>query len=156
MSFQYQTSYTLNKSYYQECYEQSAVRATGVKAYARAIFLLILGFLASSVGQQGHLAMFIIVLGVVEAAATYWQQTWWVWRQLISKEANGKVELVIDEAGVSTSSFHHKLAINWDDLVKVESTEKGFILHPSQGRIYLSNSALDESAMQFLEGKCTQ
>lgn len=155
MSFKYQTSYTLNKAYYHECFEQSAVRTTGIKAYARAIFLLALGFLASSIGQQGHLAMFIIVLGVVEAAATYWQQTWWVWRQLLSKEANGEVELIIDETGVATSSLHHKLAINWQDLMQIEKTEKGFILHPTKGRIYLSDQCLDESALVYLKGKCS-
>lgn len=151
LSFSFETTFVLDKAFYQECYDQSANKLTGLKAYIKAIFLLILGFATSAFGQLGHLSMFIIVLSIVEAMSIYWQQTWWVWRQLISKESNSQVTLNIDEQGIKTKTTYHQLELNWSIIHKIELTEKGGIFHYDKGRYYLSFSYLSESAIDYVK-----
>ena len=151
MSFTFETTFGLDKAFYQECYDQSANKLTGFKAYNKAVFLAALGFATSAFGQLGHLSMFIIVLSIVEAMSIYWQQPWWVWRQLISKESNSQVTLNIDEQGIKTQTPYHQLELNWSIIHKVELTEKGCIFHYDKGRYYLSFSQLSESAIEYVK-----
>lgn len=153
LSFSFETTFHLNKAFYHECFEQSANKTTGLKAYYKAIALMVLGFAASALGQLGHISMFIIVLSIVEALSVYWQQTWWVWRQLLSKESNSKVTLIINENGLSTQTPHHQLSIDWSIIDRISLTEKGCIFHYPEGRYYLSFSHLSEPAIEFIKSK---
>lgn len=151
MSFSFETAFQLNKAFYQECFEQSANKTTGLKAYFKALVLLTLGFASSAIGKLGHLSMFIIVLSIVEAMSVYWQQTWWVWRQLIAKESNSEVTLIIDDEGIKTKTPYHQLTLNWPIINKISLTEKGCILHYDKGRYYLSFSHLSDDAITFVK-----
>ncbi|GAB2991105.1 YcxB family protein [Psychrosphaera aestuarii] len=153
MSFTFETTFKLDKAFYHECFEQSANKPTGLKAYKKALAILILGCIALLLGQLWHVAIFIIVLSVIEAMSVYWQQTWWVWRQMLSKESNSDVTLKIDEAGVSTQTLYHEVTIEWDDIKSITRTEKGVILTYTKGRYYLSFAHLSEAAKAFIEAK---
>lgn len=151
MSFSFETTFQLNKAFYHECFEQSANKTAGIKAYTKALVLLILGFATSAIGQLGHLSMFIIVLSIVEAMSVYWQQTWWVWRQLIAKESNSEVSLTIDDEGIKTNTPYHQLTLTWSIIHQITLTEKGCIFHYDKGRYYLSFSHLNDEAVNFVK-----
>ena len=151
MSFSFETTFQLNKAFYHECFEQSANKTAGIKAYTKALVLLILGFATSAIGQLGHLSMFIIVLSIVEAMSVYWQQTWWVWRQLIAKESNSEVSLTIDDEGIKTNTPYHQLTLTWSIIHQITLTEKGCIFHYDKGRYYLSFSHLNVEAVNFVK-----
>jgi len=151
LSFLFETTFALDKAFYHECYDQSANKTTGFKAYIKALILLILGFATSAIGELGHLSMFIIILAIVEAMGVYWQQTWWVWRQMIAKESNSEVTLTIDEQGIKTKTPYHELELNWSVIHNIVLTEKGCILYYDKGRYYLSFYHLSEPAIAFVK-----
>ncbi len=151
LSFLFETTFLLDKAFYHECYEQSANKSTGVKAYSKAMIIFALAFAASTLGEFAHLSMFIFTLSIVEAMSVYWQQTWWVWRQMISKESNSEVTLTIDEQGIKTKTQYHELELNWSIIHDIKLTEKGFILCYDKGRYYLSFGHLSEPAVAFVK-----
>ena len=154
MTFSYSAEFVLDKAHFQECYQQTAVIKSGLKAYQKSLFLFVLGMLSASIAQQYQaLALFIIVLSVVDALSVKFAQTWWVWRQLLSKAANTKVQLVIDDKGIATSSLYQKLELSWQAIFKIEKTEKGIVIHHQDGRSYLSNTSLSQEVIAYLTNK---
>jgi hypothetical protein len=153
--FTYSTSFTLNKAYFTECFEQTVTAKTGFQAYIKALVLFSLGIVVSALTDQyAHLSFFIVVLSVIEACSVYFQKTWWVWRQLLSRAANNEVKLVLDEQAITTSSSSHQLSINWQNVSEIITTEKGYIICHQQNnklhRTYLSRAVLSEQADQYI------
>ena len=155
MPFHHQ--FILDRQYYTEVYEQTAKKPEGWSAYRKAIVLLALGLLASSFATTAkfiHLSYFVIGLAVVEALAVRFSQTWWLWRQLISKAANNPVELTLDEQGITITSAYLNQQLNWADISGVLENEKGFILEQAESRHYLSKKGLALDAIAFVTEKC--
>ena len=151
MTFSYNSEFVLDKPHFHECYQQTAVVKSGISAYKKPIFLFVLGMLAASVAQQYQsLAMFIIVLSVVDALSVRFAEAWWVWRQMLSKVSNSTVQLVIDDKGIATSSLYQKLELTWSAIEKIEKTSQGVIITHKHGRSYLSDSCLSDEATQYL------
>ena len=150
MNFSFSTTYKLDKAYFIECYEQTAKPKKGLAAYSKACFLLFLGMLVSTLGQQGHIALFIVVLAIVEALSVFFAKTWWVWRQQLSRVANSEVKLTVDQSGISSQSDYQKIDILWPTVSQVITTEKGLIIVHNQYRTYLSGQILSDEAYQFI------
>ena len=160
MAFHYQTSFTLDKAHYIECFQASAKPLRGIQPYYKALALFIAGLIVSSISQgneQGHLAIFIIMLGVVEALSVRFRQTWWLWRQLISKAANSEVELTITEQNLEINGRYQKLTLAWQTLSEMVETEQGFVLtfniNQQLGKHYLTKSCLSEQAIAFVAAR---
>ena len=152
MTFSYRSEFTLDKPHFKECYQQTAVTKKGFSAYKKSLFLFILGMLAASIAQDYRsLALFIIVLSAVDALSVYFAETWWVWRQMLSKASNSKVTLVLDQKGIATSSQYHKLELAWTSISHVEKTNKGFLAFHANGKSYLSDSCLSDEAITFIK-----
>ena len=142
----------LNKAHFIECYEQTANVEKGLVAYKKAIVLILLSIVAAYLAEQyPTVSLFIFGLGVVEALSVYFAKTWWVWRQLLSKAANNKVDITIDEKGIATQSIHHKLELSWAEITDIIETSCGIILQHSKGRNYLSFTCISPQAHQFIK-----
>lgn len=156
MAFSYSTVFTLDKAYFIECYEQTALKPKGVAAYKKAIFLLILGVVSWFIAPQYQvLAYFMMALSGIEVCSVIFAKTWWLWRQLLSKAANEQAELTIDEEGVKTHCAHINSTLLWRDINNIESTSAGFILHHDHGRNYLSAKQLNDNVIAFINQQPT-
>lgn len=152
MTFSYRSEFILDKNHFKECYQQTATAKKGLSAYKKSFMLFVLGMVAASIAQEYRtLALFIIVLSVVDALSVYFEETWWVWRQLLSRAANNKVNLTIDEKGIATSSDFHKFELSWSAITQVKKTSKGFLAIHASGKSYLSDSCLSEEAIEYIQ-----
>lgn len=155
--FHYSTTFILDRGYYTECFEQSVTHQQSLRRYIKAIFFVVFGGgLVLFSEANPYAAWFVFALGVLEALALRYQKAWWVTRQMLSREAKSKVELVIDDTQIRTTSFYHKTAVNWDDMSSMIATDKGFLLIHCLGKNYVSNQFLSDQAKQYLSAKLSQ
>jgi hypothetical protein len=156
-NFSYTTTFVLDRGYYTECFEQSVVHQQSFRRYSKAIFFVVFGGgLVLFTEANPYAAWFVFALGVLEALALRYQKAWWVTRQMFSREAKSKVELVIDDTQIRTTSFYHKTAINWDDMSSMIATDKGWLLIHCKGKNYVSNQFLSDQAKQYLSEKLSE
>ncbi len=149
-SFNQSVTFKLDKAHYQECFEQSA-SPVQTKDYRKAAILGAIGVgLFFVEAEHYYIPFFIFCLAVVELLSVKYRQTWWVWRQLLSKAAMGSVKLTIDEKGITTESKHVNTHLDWNDIKAIEETEKGLLLRHQGGVNYLSNSHLGEEIVEFI------
>ena len=144
----FESQYTLDKAFYRECFEQSASTPPVLKAYSKAFALLLLSiFLFNSekfqINSPVITAWFALAWSILEACSEYFKAPWWVARQMISKESNSKVSLMIDEKGFHTSSSVMNFNILWTDILKIEETQKGYLISHQKGKTYLRKSDLN-------------
>ncbi|MDP2562502.1 YcxB family protein [Psychrobium sp. 1_MG-2023] len=155
-SFSYSTSFVLDKAHFLECFEESVI-SQGAKDYIKAAIIGFVGLLLLFVvGTNHYAAFFVVVLSAVEALSVYYKKTWWLWRQMLSKAYNHTVEVIVDEQGVTTKSFHVNSQLDWQDVKKISTTSRGVLLHHAGGRNYLSNNYLSDDALKFIETKAKE
>ncbi|GIU21299.1 YcxB family protein [Shewanella sp. MBTL60-007] len=151
--YSYTTQYTLDKSHFSECYDESVVVDTSIRAYRKAIIFTVVGTALMLTNINGYASWFIIALGALEAVSVYFRKPWWLMRQMMSKAANNEVTLTIDESGITNDSFYVQGTILWQDVTSITPTEQGFLIKHSKGTSYLSKRSLDETATQFVLDK---
>jgi len=148
--FNQSVTFTLNKTYLQECFEQSAPPVQN-KDYTKAIILGVLAFVLIFVeAEHYYIPFFLFSLAILEVFSIIYRKTWWVWRQLMGKSANGPVKLIFDEQGVTTESEFVNSQILWKDVDMIEQTDKGILLKHQGGVNYLSNSHLNDDIIAFV------
>ena len=150
--------FTLDKTHFNECYSQSNTVDRSANAYFKAAVLMLFGlFILLFTPINGYAAWFVVALGILEALAIYYNQPWWVLRQMLSRASNSEVTLTIDEQGVLSESFYHKGRILWQDITVIQETSLGFVLHfnagKSKGKSYLSKSYLSDEAQGYIHKK---
>ena len=146
------TEYTLDKTFFAECYDQTSLPTQFPKAYLKAFLFLIFGWvlLEFELLPSGYVGWFFIVLSVIEAFSVYCKRTWWLWRQKISSGAGSKVVFSGDTDGVSYKNRKTTNTIAWRDIAQLEQTDLGFILHIGKQRQYVSKSCLSDEAIAFM------
>jgi hypothetical protein len=154
----YTSKFILDKAHFNECYSESATLKLSVKAFLKSAVLMLFGLIILLFTPvNAYAAWFVIALGILEALSLYYNQPWWVLRQMLSKASGSEVTLTIDEKGVLSESFYHNGRILWQDVTSVEDTNLGFVLHfnvgKSKGKSYLSKSYLSNDAQQFVLAK---
>ncbi|MBL4899460.1 MAG: YcxB family protein [Colwellia sp.] len=106
---------------------------------------------------NGYAAWFVIALGILEALAIYYNQPWWVLRQMLSKASGSEVTLTIDDKGVLSESFYHNGRILWSDVCDIKEMELGFVLYFIVGKktnkSYLSKGHLSSPAQEYIVKK---
>ena len=149
-TFKQSVTFILDKPHLQECFEQSAPPVRK-KDYAKAV---ILGLAAIGLifveAEHYYIPFFLFSLAILEVFNIRYRQTWWVWRQLMGKSANGPVKLIVDEEGITTESEFVNSQIRWRDVNAIEKTEKGILLRHQGGVNYLSYSHLSQDIIEFI------
>ncbi|MCL1145065.1 YcxB family protein [Shewanella sp. 10N.261.52.F9] len=148
--YSYTTQYTLDKSHFSECYDESVVIDASIRAYRKAILFAVVGVALMLTNINGYASWFLIALGALEALSVRFRKPWWLMRQMMSKAANNEVTLTIDSSGISNDSFYVQGKILWQDINQFTETKQGFLLKQSKAVSYLSKRSLDEDALQFV------
>lgn len=152
--FHYSTTYLLDKSHFSETYDESVTVDETFRPYIKAVVVALVGLVLLYITEfSPYFCWFLIALGGVEALSVRFAKGFWLARQMMSKAANNKLTLTIDEQGVSSKSIHVDSQIKWADITQVEATRQGWLLHLAGGKTYLSNRCLSEEAIAFLEAK---
>lgn len=154
----YTCKFTLDKAHFNECYSQSSTVDRSANAYFKAGILTAFGLIILLFTPvNGYAAWFVIALGILEALSIYYNQPWWVLRQMLSRASGSEVTLTIDELGVLSESFYHNGRILWTDVNEITETELGFVLHftvgKSTSKSYLSKASLSSSAQEYISNK---
>ncbi|MEH6442868.1 MAG: YcxB family protein [Oceanospirillaceae bacterium] len=153
-AYSYSSTFTLNKAYLSECYEQSVVVDVSILKYKRAIISLLFGAcLLVFHLVSDYIAFFVISLGVLEVFSTHYRKTWWLWRQMFGKSYNSEVTVLVNEVGINNSSKHVNETVEWQSITAIDKTNLGFIIHYSKGTSYLSKSCLDEHAVECIDSQ---
>ncbi|WP_147302709.1 YcxB family protein [Thalassotalea euphylliae] len=150
--FQYHTTFTLDKAYLTECYEQTMVQKTLLQAYKKSIAFCLLGLgLFSVPNVSAYWPSFLIALAVIEALSVRFGKAWWVTRQLLGKSGNNQINLVVDQQGLVLTSPFIEQNFTWQSIKQLEHTKLGLIVHLEQQRQYLSKQVLSAEAIAFIE-----
>ncbi|MGX9460790.1 YcxB family protein [Shewanella sp. A14] len=162
-AFSYTTEYVLDKSYFEECYQQSITVNPSAKRFLKTAIFALIGLVVlmiDSISQTTistketyYLGYFFIGLAVVEFLSIRFNKTWWLWRQMISKAAGEKVSLTIDEKGINSLSPHVNQQILWTDIYRITQTDAGFLIALKQSTTYLSKRCLNQQAIDFIAQK---
>lgn len=151
-SFSYSHTFVLDKAHFNECYSQSVGNDQSFKAYLKAIILSVFGIVLVLFSDvDPYAAWFVVALGALEAISTYYQQPWWVTRQLLGKSAKGEVTLIIDNEGIATESFYVKTMILWTNVSSIKKTSLGWVIRHEKTNSYISDSCLSEEAAEIFE-----
>ena len=151
--FSYSTTYELDKNHFSETYDETCIIDKSLKGYTKTFILGFVGTAILMTEINAYIAWFIITLAAVEALNVRFHKPWWMARQMISRAANHKVTLTIDEAGVHSQSHYVNGSILWRDISKIEQTRQGWLLHHAGGRNYLSGKCLSDEANSFVAAK---
>lgn len=152
--FNYQSTFTLDKAHFVECYEESVTLAPFTKRYLKAGIMLIVGSgLVMFSELNAYAAWFIFSLGILEVVSTYYRKPWWVARQMLSKAAKAKVTIEITDEHIRTFSFYADNTMNYEDISIIKETVRGWLISHSSGVHYISNECLSDDARQYLQEK---
>lgn len=150
-SFQYQTSYTLDKSHFTETFEQSVNPTLSVKLFYKAFIYLVVGvYFMFFLPVSGYLAWFVVSLAAVEALSVRYRKPWWVTRQMFSRAAGSELSLTINAQGIEQKSPYISAELTWAAMITIEETSAGFLIHTQKGKIYLSKRVLSEQAIAYI------
>jgi hypothetical protein len=162
-AFRYTAEYVLDKSYFEECYQQSVNPNPSPKRFIKtAVFAMIglailmldaISSAAMSTKETYYLGYFFIGLAVVEFLSIRFNKTWWLWRQMMSKAAGEHVSLTIDDKGINSQSLHVNQQILWTDIYRITETDSGLLIKLEKTTTYLSKRCLDKSAIDFIINK---
>lgn len=162
-AFSYTAEYLLDKTYFEECFDQSVSTQTHPKQYLKTAIFVIIGLgillldnlsqLPISNKETYYLGYFFIGLGVVEWLSIRFKRTWWLWRQMMSKAAGDTVTLIIDDTGIHSQSTHVNQQVLWTDVYRISQTDAGFLIALQKSTTYLSKRCLDAASIEFIASK---
>ncbi|MGS0534892.1 YcxB family protein [Pseudoalteromonas sp. SaAl2] len=154
---QFTTSYTLDKPYFYECFDESLPYSAQAKPkYAFLVLLISLGLISIYALEQHYLGNFMIMAAVLECVAFYYRRPWWVTRQMFSRASGSKAKLIIDEQGFTSENPHKSYQIKWQQIDEVIFTPRGILLKSKQGMQYISNSVLSDEAINYIQKRAAK
>jgi len=149
----FETHFILNRDHYSECFDQSMLLKGPQKPrFIFIIFCILAGlFFLFLTEVQGLLAWFFFGLAILEFLSFKYRRSWWLTRQMISRNAGNKITLIFDESGIENKSVYINNKLPWDAINSYQETEKGFMLNTKKGgQQYLSKSCLDQNIQAYL------
>ncbi|MCL1036154.1 YcxB family protein [Shewanella submarina] len=151
--FHYQTEFVLDRSHYEECFDESAKPQPGWRPYAKAMGFVVFGFVLIAMPIEDVIGYLFIGLAAVEGLSVKFRRPWWLWRQLMSKAANHSVNFELDDDGIRISSDYVNQSIRWQQIDSIDATGRGYLLNIGKGRSYISRRVLNDEANAFIRGK---
>ena len=150
--FSYTSKFILDRAHFDESFRESVQAPLSASSFKKSFVLLLFGgILVLSREFNAYISWFVVALGVLEASSVYYRKAWWVTRQMLSRSSKSEVTLVVDEKGISSSSFYFKGEFLWQHIQKLEATQHGWLIFSGQGKTYLSNKYLSEQAIEFIQ-----
>jgi hypothetical protein len=158
----YKNKFILDRDHFSECYDQSQYLKeirTEKKAQPRYLFiaaLVIIGFaILTFLEKDNMLGVFFLVLAILEFFSFQYKKSWWLTRQMWSKNANNTITLYMDENELKFTSLYVNNRIAWDEILNVTESPLGYTLQIKKGGIsYLSKSSLLPEMDALIHEKC--
>ncbi|WP_024612199.1 MULTISPECIES: YcxB family protein [unclassified Pseudoalteromonas] len=151
------TTYTLDKPYFYECFDESLPYSKRAKPkYFLLVLLVALGLFGIYGLNDHYLGSFMIMLGVLECVAFYYRRPWWVTRQMLSRASGSEVTLTFDEDGIKSANHYKSFQLTWQDISEVINTQQGIIIKNKSGMQYISKQILSPETLAFINKKTTQ
>ncbi|GEA61223.1 YcxB family protein [Vibrio comitans] len=153
--FDFTTEYTLDKTFFAECYDQTSRPPNVFKDYLKALFFLVFGvvLLEFELLPSGYVGWFFVVLSFIEALSVYFKRAWWLWRQTLGTSSGSKVTLQVNSKGMSYKSGKNTRDIAWGEIDQLEQSDLGLVLHLGKQRQYVSKSCLNNEAIAYIVEK---
>ena len=154
MHFNYE--FILDRQHLEECYDQSQPFARNNRPRFKLIggliiAALILFFFVKGLNQA---SFFLIGLAVIEWISFRYRRSWWITRQVWSKNSGSNIKLTIDEKGINTKSLYINTQLLWKDVSRLDETEKGIMLTLNNGGSnYLSKNSISQDAIYFIKAQ---
>jgi len=151
------TTYTLDKPYYYECFDESLPYSKRAKPkYFLLVLLVALGLFGIYGLEDHYLGSFMIMLAVLECLAFYYRRPWWVTRQMLSRASGSEVTLTFDDNGIKSANHYKSYQLAWQDINEVMDTQQGIILRNKSGMQYISKKIISTETLAFINKKTTQ
>ncbi|TMO09078.1 YcxB family protein [Pseudoalteromonas sp. S558] len=151
------TTYTLDKPYFYECFDESLPYSKRAKPkYFLLVLLVALGLFGIYGLNDHYLGSFLIMLGVLECVAFYYRRPWWVTRQMLSRASGSEVTLTFDDDGIKSANHYKNYQLAWQDINTVIDTQQGILLQNKSGMQYISKQILSSEILDFISKKTTQ
>ena len=151
------TTYTLDKPYYYECFDESHSYSKAAKPkYFLLALLVCLGLISIYAMDDHYLGTFLIMLGVLECVAFYYRRPWWVTRQMFSRASGSTVTLSFTDDAISTENHYKSHTFKWAEITHIIKTNRGYLVHHNKGMQYISSSVLTDEMRDFINKKATQ
>lgn len=100
------TTYTLDKPYSYECFDESVAHSKRAQPKYFLLALLVALGLFGIYGLDDHyLGSFLIMVAVLECIAFYYRRPWWVTRQMLSKASGLRSPLPLTKKGLNRVTF---------------------------------------------------
>ena len=149
----FETHFILNRDHYGECFDQSML----LKPARKPRLLFIAGLVAAGffflflTEVQGLLAWFFFAIAVLEFFSFKYRRSWWLTRQMISKNSGNKITLIFDDNGIENKSIYMNSQLAWQSIESFSESDAGFMLNLHQGvQQYLSKSCLNEELQNYI------
>ena len=153
----FSTTYTLDKPYFYECFDESLPHSAQAKPkYFFLVLLVSLGLIAIYGLEKHYLGNFLIMAAVLECVAFYYRRPWWVTRQMLSRASGSEATLTIDKDGFKSVNPHKSYQLTWQDINEVIFTPRGIILKSRHGMQYISNSVLNDEIIEYIKKRATK
>jgi len=153
---QFSNHYILDREYFSECFEQSALQHPPKKQRYKFIgALLAFGFsIMTFTDQSVAVGFFFIGLAFLEYFSFKYRKPWWLTRQMWSKNAGNKINLHIDEQGIRIESLYQTQLFQWQNINQAIETPDGLIFKIQTGeQSYLSKATLNDAVIEFIKSK---
>lgn len=151
------TTYTLDKPYFYECFEQSQPYSKRAQPkYFLLVLLIGLGLFGIYGLGDNYLGSFMIMLAILECVAFYYRKPWWVTRQMLSRASGSEVTLTFDDEGIKSTNYYKNYQLAWQDIDQLITTDLGVILKSKKGMQYISNKILSTEMIAHINEKATQ
>lgn len=158
---EFKNSFVLSKAHYSECFDESArlnESLTGKKASPRYPFMVILTlvgfFIITFIEHDKLFGFFFIGLAFLEFFSFKYKKSWWLTRQMWSKNSNNTISLLFDESAINIDSLNIKLKIKWNEIDHVDETALGYTLQlKDKKRHYVSKLTLLPEMDSLLQSK---
>ena len=158
---EYKNSFVLSKAHFSECFDESArlnESLTGKKKAQRYPFMVLLTFVGffiiTFIEQNKLFGFFFIGLAFLEFFSFKYKKSWWLTRQMWSKNSNNTISLLFDDICIQIDSLNIKLKIKWDEIDYADETSLGYTLQlKNKKRHYVSKVTLLPEMDSLLQTK---
>ncbi|RJG41846.1 YcxB family protein [Motilimonas pumila] len=153
----YQHEFTLSREYFAECYDQCLpYQKQQTPRYALMAGLVIVGIAILSFEiTHGKVGILLFALAALEWLSFKYRRSWWLLRQVWSRNGGNKVTLTVSDTGITTQGAYTHTQLQWQEVSDVIDTPEGLLLTLQSGaKNYLSSSILTPQVIAHIKVKC--
>lgn len=153
----YQHEFTLSREYFAECYDQCLpFQKQQTPRYALMAGLVVAGIAILSFElTHSKVGILLFALAALEWFSFKYRRSWWLLRQVWSRNGGNKVTLTVSDTGITTQGAYTQTQLQWQEVEQVIDTPKGILLALQNGaKNYLSHSVLTADVIAHIKAKC--